>query len=337
MQDQPFNGSLPAQATDVAARWDIFYWFLVGVSVFFFVLVVGLMIYFIIKYRHRPGRKAKYITGHHTLEIFWTAVPTVLLMIIFAWGWVVYRDMVRAPSGAMEVRVTGKQWLWEFQYDDGRTLVGDLFVPVNTPVKLIMTSTDVLHSFFIPNFRVKQDVVPGMYTTVTFEATIPGMHQVYCAEYCGGAHSGMLGRVIALKPDQWNDWKRGKEIKLAGLDSPAGTGGSEPAAAGGGGQKGASPLVTQGKKLMAAKGCVACHSDDGSKKIGPSYKGIFGSTEEMADGTKVEVDENYLREAILNPQAKIVKGYEGVVMPPFQGLLSEDELAALIAYIKSLK
>lgn len=203
---------LPLQATDIAVKWDQLYMFLVWISVFFFVLVVGGMLYFVYKYKQRPGLKAKYITGNVPLEVVWTAVPLVLLMVIFGWGYYVYNEMTRAPSNAYEIRVVGKQWLWQFQYEDGRTTVNELYVPVNKPVKLLMTSTDVLHSFFIPNFRVKQDVVPGMFTTVWFEATISGKHQIYCTEYCGTSHSLMLAKAIVLEPGQWEDWKAGREI-----------------------------------------------------------------------------------------------------------------------------
>jgi cytochrome c oxidase subunit 2 len=179
----------PMDGSDVAVLWDHLYGFLVGLSVFFFILVVGGMLYFVWKYRDKPGAKAKYIVDNHKLEIIWTIIPTILLLVIFAWGYSVYKSMIDAPSGAMEVRVVGKQWLWQFQYDDGRMSVGELIVPVNKPVKLIMSSEDVLHSFFVPNFRIKQDVVPGIYTTAWFEAKVTGVHHIFCTEYCGAPSS----------------------------------------------------------------------------------------------------------------------------------------------------
>jgi cytochrome c oxidase subunit 2 len=203
---------LPLRGTDIATRWDHLYLFLVYLSIFFFVLICGGMIYFAYAYRSRPGLKAKYITGNIPIEIVWTAVPFILLMIIFGWGYSVYNDMTRAPVNAYEIKVVGKQWLWQFQYEDGRTLVNEVYVPVGTPVKFVMTSTDVLHSFFIPNFRVKQDVVPGMYTSVWFEANVTGKHQVYCTEYCGTSHSLMLAKVIVLTAEQWEAWKMGKKM-----------------------------------------------------------------------------------------------------------------------------
>ncbi len=329
---------LPIQATDIATKWDTLYNFLVGLSVFFFILVVGGMLYFVFKYRAKPGVKTKYIADHHLLEGIWTFIPFVLLMVIFVWGYVVYDKMIRSPSNAMEIRVIGKQWLWQFQYDDGRSTINELYVPVNQPVKLVMTSTDVLHSFFIPNFRVKQDVVPGMYSSVWFEATIPGNHQVFCTEYCGAAHSQMLAKVIALEPQQWEDWKRGKNILAKGTagapESAAVTTDTTTLSA-------AAPqlsLVEQGKGLFSAKGCVACHSVDGTPKagMGPTLKGLFGSKVEFVAGAGVTADENYIRESIENPMAKVKKGFNPI-MPTFKGQVSETELNALIAYIQSLK
>ena len=329
---------LPIRGTDIATKWDALYNFLVALSIFFFVLVIGAMLFFVFKYRAKPGVKTKYIADHHLLEGVWTFVPFVLLMVIFVWGYALYNKMVTAPSDAMEVRVVGKQWLWQFQYDDGRTTTNELYVPVNQPVKLVMTSTDVLHSFFIPNFRVKQDVVPGMYSSVWFEATVPGKHQVFCTEYCGAAHSAMLAQVIALNPEDWQSWKRGKKLLAAAEvgsarqvnDSTDKTPLSSSAPQ--------LTLVEQGKSHFHAKGCVACHSPDGSPKgnLGPTLKGVFGAERPLVSGATVKADDNYIRESIENPTAKVVKGFNPV-MPTFKGQVSETEMNALIAYIKSLK
>lgn len=330
-----YADTLPVQGSDVAVQWDNLYSFLVWLSVFFFVLVIGAMILFTIKYRASVHKKTKYITGSHALEIFWAAVPTILLLIIFGWGYQVYHTMTSAPADAYEIRVIGKQWLWQFQYDDGRSTIGELYVPVNRPVKLIMTSEDVIHSFAIPNFRVKQDVVPGMYTSVWFEAKLPGRHQVYCTEYCGTSHSGMLAQVFALEDDQWSAWRRGKKvgpIPIAGRElTEADTKAMEQSQ-----QTQVVSLADQGKTLMTSKGCVACHSEDGSVKVGPTYKGLFGAKREFVDGSTATADENYIRESIENPQAKLVKGF-GPLMPTFKGLVTEEEMNALIAYIKGLK
>lgn len=324
---------LPLTGSDVASNWNSLWDFLLWLSVFFFVLVVGAMIYLAIKYRKgRPG-KTGYITGNHTLEIIWTVIPTVLLMVIFVWGYVVYNQMTRPPSDAMEVKVIGKQWSWTFQYEDGRTSP-ELYVPVNKPVKLVMSSEDVLHSFFIPNFRVKMDVVPGMYTSVWFEPTVVGKHQVFCTEYCGTAHSEMLTQVNVLDEQQYAAWKRGKDV------GPIARAGGELVSEASAAEKPAalalSGLAAQGEKLMQAKGCVACHTTDGTTKIGPSYKGVFGSKREFIDGTSAVADEQYIRESIENPSAKVLKGFQPL-MPTFKGQINEQEMNALIAYIKAQK
>jgi cytochrome c oxidase subunit 2 len=338
MLDQVYTkgAGLPLQGSDVAVAWDGLYWFLYAISVFFFILVVGGMIYFAVAYRKKEGRKTKYIVDNHALEAMWTVIPTVLLLVIFAWGWDVYKKMVRAPADAIEIRVIGKQWLWNFQHDDGRLETNKLVVPLNKPVKLLMTSEDVLHSFFVPNFRVKSDVVPGMYTTVWFQAKVPGEHQIFCTEYCGATHAGMLGKVEVLDPEQYELWQAGKPYELKGVKTLS----TEILAKRESGEKLSNetiPLPEQGKKLVQAKGCNACHSDDGSARIGPTYKGIFGHEVELADGSKVTVDENYIRESIEKPQAKIVKGFNPVMPPYTKEMISETEMNAIIAYIKSLK
>lgn len=336
----------PIQGSDVAVAWDSLYDFLVYLSIFFFILIMGAVVVFAIRYKAKPGVKAKYITDNHLIEGLWTFVPFVLLMVIFVWGYVVYNKMVRSPADAYEIRVVGKQWLWQFQYDDGRTTINEVFVPTHKPVKFVMTSTDVLHSMFIPNFRVKQDVVPGLYSSVWFEANLPGKHQIFCTEYCGAAHSQMLAQVIALDEPEWNAWKNGKKIltdsipkagtKLTQVSPVTDTTKTTSAAA-------TIPqptlsLVEQGKNHFKGKGCVACHSVDGSPKgnLGPTLKGAFGNNVALISGASVTRDENYLRESIENPMAKIVKGFNPV-MPTFKGQLSETEMGALIAYIKSLQ
>ncbi len=333
MFNQALAGSVPIQGTAVAARWDGLWDFLLGLSAFFFVLVVGAMIYFIIAYRHRPEKKTTYLTGSHLLEAVWIAVPTLLLMIIFGWGYSIYHSMTQAPADAYEVRVIGKQWLWTFQYDNGRTTVNEVFVPLNRPVKFVMTSEDVLHGFYIPNFRIKQDVVPGMYSSIWFQATVPGKHQVFCTEYCGTSHSGMLAKVIVLDDAQWKAWNLNRpignvpEVKYSGVEEVSA---QSPVASAQG------SLAEQGKAVYEKKGCVACHSVDGTTKVGPTHKGLFGSKVELADGRTVVADENYIRNHIENPQSSTVKGFNAV-MPTFKGLISETEMNALIAYIKSLK
>ena len=342
---------LPLAASDVARSWDSLWNFVLGASIFFFILIVGGMLYLAIKYRARPGGRAKYITGNVPIEVVWTAVPTILLLLIFAWGFVVYNSMTRPASDAMEIRVVAKQWLWQFQYPDtGKITINNVYIPVNKPVKFIMSSEDVLHSFFVPNMRTKQDVVPGMYSSVWFEPTVAGRHQILCTQYCGTSHSQMLANLWVLTPEQWEDWKHGKKMEgipnagetVAQVSLEDGKASSRrsasafddhlPLAA-------AAPLQSlagQGLEVSRVKGCVACHSSDGTTKIGPSYKGLFGSQVELADGSTVTADENYLRESMEDPNAKVVKGFSPT-MPPFKGLITETEMNALIAYIKSVK
>lgn len=334
------GGTLPIPASQLAQSWDNLYLFLFGVCVFFFVLVVAAMVVFIIKYRKQAGRQAAHITHHTGLEVMWTIIPTFLVLVIFVWGWIVYRDMhLNVPADAMEVKVVAQSWSWTFQYEDGRTLTNELVVPQNKPVKLLITSklNDVLHSLYIPNLRIKKDAVPGMYTTLWFAANVVGVHQIFCAEYCGTSHSNMLAKLIVLDPEQWEIWKWGGKIQMPPV---VGVGGmaipTELSAADTSKNLGTS-LAEEGKRLVQVKGCVACHSDDGSKRIGPSYKGIFGHEVELSNGTKVMVDENYIRESILTPQAKIVKGFENLIMPPYAGQFDEKELNAVIDYIKSVK
>ena len=338
--------TLPVAATDVAKSWDSLYWFLIWISAFFFVGIVLAMIIFVVKYRKGVHKNAKYIHGHTGLEIVWTVIPTILLFVIFGWGWKVYKEMTYAPSDAMEIYVVGKQWLWQFVYKNGTSSIGDLYVPINKPVKLVMSSEDVIHSIFIPNFRVKQDVVPGMYTHVWFEAKVLGIHQIYCTEYCGTAHSGMLGRVIVLNDEQWKDWEAGKKIDVNALPADPTFPGfrsnrlGEKAEAEEGHQKaeaaGQVSLVEKGKALIASKGCVGCHSVDGTRMAGPSFKAIYGTDVKLADGSSVKVDDNYIRESIENPTAKIVAGF-APSMPPYLGVVNEQEIMAITEYIKSLK
>lgn len=326
--------TLPAQGTALSVQWDYLYNFLIWLSIFFTVLILGGMFWFAYKYRKSKGAQAEYITGNHKLEILFISVPTVLLMVIFAWGWFVYEDMIVAPPNSYEVRVIGRKWSWQFQYDNGRSTYNELIVPVHQPVKLLMISEDVIHSFFVPNFRIKQDVIPARYTTVWFEATLPGSHQIYCAEYCGDSHSLMLGNVIALEEADWKKWLAtgdvpenvpradGRKVQVVQTSSTTVT------------IKKTIDPVAYGKKLMRIKTCVSCHSADGSKLAGPTFKGLYGSKVKLVTGKMVVADDNYLRNSMLRPMKDLVKGYAPSmpVMP-----LKEKQVSALIDYIKSLK
>jgi len=342
------GGTLPIDVTEYAKHWDNLYYFLMIVCGVFFAIVIVPMVYFAIRYRDKPGAKAAtHITHNLKLEFLWTIVPTIIVMVIFVWGWIVYRELYRIPANAMEIRVVAKSWNWTFQYDDGRTTTNEMYVPTGQPIKLTITAdrNDVLHSFFVPHFRIKKDAVPGMYTYLWFNVPTEGQYVIFCTEYCGAGHSDMLAKVIAVKPEDFEKWKWGAEIPLPKPVGLVGPGVDEPTeAAAESKTKTASAdkkavhagLVEQGKALSGSLGCIACHSDDGSTKIGPSYKGLFGSTVELADGRRIIVDENHVRQQIENPQSAVIKGFEGQLMPTYKGQISAEQMNALIAYMKSL-
>ena len=302
----------PESASTLSGQVDALSLFGIAVAIFFSTLIAILILYLALRYRRRHadeiGQPEKTITW---LEITWSVVPLVILLLMFAWGAKVYFDARRPPADAAEYFATAKQWMWKFQHPDGPREINNLHVPVGQPIKLTMTSEDVIHSFFVPAFRVKMDVIPGRYTTTWFEATRTGTFTLFCTEYCGAEHSLMGGSIIVMEPREYERWlaTRGGEIVTASLS---------------------------GAELFAAKTCATCHRPD-SAVLGPVLHGLYGTEEVLASGERVLVDENYLRESILNPMAKIASGYEAsAVMPTFQGQLTEEELAGLIAYIKSI-
>ncbi|MGH9465273.1 MAG: cytochrome c oxidase subunit II [Thermoanaerobaculia bacterium] len=280
------------------------------VSVFFTLLIAGLILYFMVKYRrqgeHEVGLAER---APYWLEVLWSVVPLVICLAMFGWGARVFFQLYRPPAGAVEYYVTGKQWMWKFQHPDGRREINHLHVPVGQPTKLIMTSEDVIHSFYVPAFRAKMDVVPGRYTTFWFEATIPGTYELFCAEYCGVEHSRMGGFVHALDPHEYEVWLAGD-----GAVAPA--------------------QGLSGPELFAAKACDTCHRPD-SNLQGPDLADLFGREVELADGSRMTADEKYVRESILDPTAEIVKGYTPL-MPTYAGQLTEEEIVQLIVYLKSL-
>lgn len=303
---------MPPKATNIADQVDNLYSFLLWSSLFSCLILIGGMIYFVLKYRRKSeNEKTPYISHNTFLEFLWSFIPLVFFLGFFAWGWVVYHEMRTMPEDGLEVHVFARQWSWEFVYKSGKSSGNEFVVPVNTPVKLIMTSRDVLHSFYIPSMRIKQDVIPGQYTTLSFNSNKLGDFQIFCAEYCGTTHSGMLAKMRVVTQADYEKWIQENEEGLT--------------------------LAQKGQKYFTDKGCVACHSVDGTAKVGPSWKGIAGTQREFDDGSKALADENYLRESILNPNAKSVKGFPKGVMPTYQGQLSEDQVNALIEFIKSLK
>jgi cytochrome c oxidase subunit 2 len=304
----------PEQASTLAPQTDALLFFLLAISAFFVVLIAGLIIVFMIRYRRRdPDEIPEHVHGSLALEIGWTLPPFVIAMVIFFWGASLFATIQRPPDDAMNIDVVGKQWMWKLQHMEGRREIDELHVPVGTPVKLTMTSEDVIHSFFVPAFRIKQDAVPGRYTTTWFEATKPGSYHLFCAEYCGTLHSGMIGHVIAMEPAEYQAWLQTGEA---------------------GGVPALSP-VAAGQALFEAQGCPSCHAA-GAAQRGPMLAGLFGSTVHFEGGGTTVADEGYLRESILNPQAHLVAGYQAI-MPTYQGLLSEENVMQLIAYVKSLK
>ena len=299
----------PERASTIAGRVDALYYFLVAVSTGMSLLIAGLIIYFAIKYRRRSANEVGApITGSMGLEVLWSLIPFGIMMIMFVWGVRLYFTIYHAPADALEVQVVGKQWMWKFQHLDGRREINELHVPVGRAVQLTMTSQDVIHSFFVPAFRVKSDVLPGRYITLGFQATTPGQYHLFCAEYCGTQHSGMIGQIIVMEPAQYQAWLSG-----------------------GGGQ---GSLVALGQKLFQDLACQTCHRSD-TQGRGPRLEGLFGKTVHLQNGQTVQADENYIRESILDPQAKIVAGFQPI-MPTFQGLVSEEQVLQLIAYVKSL-
>jgi cytochrome c oxidase subunit 2 len=299
----------PERASTIAAEVDALYFFLVGLSVVMSVLIATLVVTFAVKFRRRhKDEVGAQVHGGLMLELAWTFIPFVIAMFIFLWGAKVYLLMASAPQETLNVYIVGKQWMWKVQHTTGQREINELHVPVGRPVKLIMTSEDVIHNFSIPAMRVKADVIPGRFVQIWFEPTKPGTYQVFCAEYCGTQHSGMLGQVVVMEPNAYQTWMSG--------GAPEGS------------------LAATGEKLFGDLACNTCHRTDSSGH-GPVLQNVFGHPVKLEDGTVVTADENYLRESILTPAAKVTAGYEPV-MPAFQGLVSEEQLLALIEYIKSL-
>jgi cytochrome c oxidase subunit II len=300
---------LPEQASTLAPQVDNLYFFLIAVTAFFALLVVILVVIFAIKYRDDTGQKVGApITGSVPLEIGWSLIPFIISMAIFVYATVVYFNIVRPPAETLEVYSTGKRWMWRFQHIDGQSEINTLHVPKGRPVKITFTSEDVLHSLYMPAFRVKADAIPGRYSAIWFTATKAGEYHLFCAEYCGTQHSGMIGTVTVMEPAEYQAW----------LSS-------------GGGQT----MTARGEQLYQQLACVSCHLPDGSGR-GPSLNGLFGSQVQLAGGEAVIADDTYLRESILTPHSKLVNGYQPV-MPTYQGQVNEEGVMSLIEYIKSLR
>jgi len=299
----------PEQASTMAGRVDALYFFLIAISVFFSLLIATLVVVFAVRYRRRsPDERPAAILGSVALELTWSIIPLGIVMVIFLWSTEIYFSMVRVPPGAMDVYVVGKRWMWKAQHMTGQREINELHVPVGVPVKVTLASEDVIHSFFIPAFRVKKDAIPGRYQTMWFEASKPGRYHLFCAEYCGTKHSEMIGSIVAMEPSAFQAWLTG------------GTGEVSMAAA--------------GERKFQELGCVTCHRAD-TEGRGPNLQGLFGRPVQLAGGGTVPADESYIRESIVNPAARIVAGYQPI-MPAYQGLVTEEALMHLVAYVQSL-
>jgi cytochrome c oxidase subunit 2 len=298
----------PDQASTIAPKVDSLFFYLCAVTVFFTFLIFVLILAFAIKYRRRSEtERPADIHPSKILEIIWIVIPLMICVVMFVWGAIIFVNNARPPANAMEINVVGKQWMWKIQHEGGQREINELHVPIGQPVKLIMTSQDVIHDFFIPAFRVKMDVLPGRYTTEWFEATKAGEYHLFCSQYCGTLHAAMIGKVVVMKPEEYQAWLAGSVI------------GETPTAA--------------GEKLFAEFSCINCHS-----QRAPTMAGLFGSDVKVyEDGVlkTVKADEGYIRESIVEPNKKIVQGYQPL-MPSFEGQMTEEQIYELIAYIKSL-
>lgn len=300
---------VPEQASTMAGEVDNLTFFLVGMSTFFTVLIALMVIVFAVKYRRRnPDQVGSSFENSAFLEITWTVIPLLIVLFTFGWGLKVFFGLSRPPADAVSYYVTGKQWMWKLQHPTGQREINELHVPVGQPTRLVMTSEDVIHSFFVPAFRVKADVVPGRTTSLWFTPTKPGRYHLFCTEFCGTEHSRMIGSIVVQEPGDYQAW-------LAGAPAAKATAGG-------------------GEALFAQYACDTCHKAEPGGR-GPVLHGILGTEVALSDGTKVLVDDAYIRESILNPTAKLVQGYEPL-MPSFQGQISDEALAQLVTYVKSL-
>ena len=300
----------PESASTMATRVDGLYFFLIALTVFFSLLIAGLIVVYAVRFRRRsPDAVGARIHGGLVLEITWTVVPFLITLGIFVWGASVFFAMSRPPAETLNVYAVGKQWMWKFQHREGQREINELHVPVNTPVRVIMTSEDVIHDLFVPAFRIKADVIPGRYTHLWFEPTKAGTYHLFCAEYCGTKHSGMIGQVVVMEPSEYQTWLSG--------GAPEGS------------------LASTGAKLFADLACNTCHRPEAQGR-GPVLNGLFGRTIQLEGGGTVVADEAYIRESIVNPAARITANFQPI-MPTYQGVVSEESLLQLIEYVKSLR
>jgi cytochrome c oxidase subunit 2 len=306
-----------------AARVDALMTFIFLVSIFFCLLIAGLIVFFAIRYHHKTKADRSHpVNSNLMIEIIWMGIPLGLLLVMFVWGAKLFVNLHQSPASAADVYVVGKQWMWKIQHSNGRREINELHIPVGRPIRLLMISEDVIHSFYVPDFHVKQDVLPGRYTSEWFQATQVGKYRMFCAQYCGTSHAQMGGWVYAMEPADFEKW-----LKTESSGTVAGAAALE--------RLPSPDMVSAGGKIFERLACASCHRSS-SSSLGPSLSDLFGKTVPLQGGGAVVADDSYLRESILKPMAKIVKGY-GPLMPSYQGQVSEEDLTELIAYIKSLK
>lgn len=298
----------PVRASTLANRTDAFMIFMIAVTGFFTVMIFVLIFIFAIKFRRSRHPIATQIEGSNTLEAIWTLIPFGIFMVMFVWSASIYMTWAQPPPDAEQIFVVGKQWMWKFQHPEGQREIDQLHVPLGRAIRLTMISQDVIHSLFLPEFRVKQDVLPGRYTSLWFQTTKPGRYHLFCAQYCGTMHAGMIGEVVVMEPADYQAWLSGGNAEGS--------------------------LAATGQKLFQQLGCATCHRFD-TQGRGPYLIGAYGKPVLLDDGRTVTVDDNYVRESILTPGAKVVAGFKPI-MPTFQGIVNEEQLLSLVAYIRTL-
>ena len=303
---------LPGQASETAVAVDRAFHIVYWTSAFFLALITFLLVLFIVRYRQRPGYVQQPSHDHNTsLEVLWSVIPILIVIGLFWEGYRSYLTLAVAPQNTYEILVTGQKWNWQFTYPNGY-VDGELHVPKDTAIKLTMSSQDVIHSFFVPNFRVKRDVIPGRYTQLWFTPLVAGTYDVFCAEYCGTNHSGMLTKVVVHEPQAFDKWLEEASDFLSRM-----------------------PPAEAGQLLYRMRGCKQCHSVDGAVGTGPSFANLFGESVTLRSGERITAEENYIRNSIVDPQSQVVAGFEPV-MPTYRGRLKDAEISAIIEYIKTL-
>ncbi len=299
----------PREASTIAPYTDALYFFLLLITIVGVILVGALVLGFSIRYRQSRNPVAEHVEGSTLLEATWTIIPLALFLVVFVWGALLYFRIYTPPTNSMNIYIVGKQWMWKAEHPGGQHEINALHVPTGRPVQLTMISQDVFHSFSIPDFRVKREVIPGRYSTVWFEATTPGSYHLFCTQYCGTKHSGMIGEITVLTPEDYQKWT---QQSTSGMS-----------------------LAQNGERLFGSLGCNACHSGTAAAR-GPNLAGVYGSKLQLANGSEVQVNEAYLRDSILNPSQHVTAGY-APIMPTYQGQVSEDGLIDLVEYIKNLQ